>query len=244
MRPEGRQKSPGSYQHADKTNEETHQLTYSTHVLSYFNSNVKCTGYKSDTWAGSPEAQQLGMPREVATINEGIRAQIAMEEIYTPGTKHVQAQAMEETYNVTEGPTEIDSDPMGFTPMVQDADQVDADEDGSPPGFEGLPQYKTATRESERIRNKSTGKYISAIDKARMNRGFLSTVDLMQKPKSKPRKTARPTMEYLQDYGPLREEHAQVIAAAAGVEINQQLLNQIEEAGRVITAGDVQPMVN
>ena len=128
--------------------------------------------------------------------------------------------------------------------MVQDADQVDADEDGPPPGFEGPPQYKTATRESERIRNKSTGKYISAIDKARMNRGFLSTVYLMQKPKSKPRKTARPTMEYLQDYGPLREEHAQVIAAAAGVEINQQLLNQIEEAGRVITAGDVQPSVN
>lgn len=244
MRPDGRQKSIGSYPHADVTNEETQQLTYSMQVLSYFNPNVEYAGQQSDKWAGPSEAQQLSMPKEVATMNEGIRAQKEREEIYTPGTKHIQAQEMEESYNVTEGPTEIDSDQLGFTPMVQDADQVGTDEDGPPPGFEGPPQYKTPPRESQRIKNKNTGKYISAIDRARINRGFLSTVDLMQKPKSKPKKTAKPTMEYLQDYGPLREEHAQVIAAAAGVDINQQLLKQIEEAGRVITAGDAQPTVN
>lgn len=92
----------------------------------------------------------------------------------------------------------------------------------------------------------NTGRYVSAIDKARANKGFISITDIMQKlkkPKLKTKKAAKPSLEYLSSYDPLTKEHAEATVAVAGVDIGPQLAKQIEEALGANMAGVAQPII-
>ncbi|KAF3341751.1 hypothetical protein FCM35_KLT00389 [Carex littledalei] len=98
------------------------------------------------------------------------------------------------------------------------------------PSFEGPPRYKKANRASSRLRAKQGGRYISVVDKARANRGFINIAGLMQKVKIKKNKPCKPVPEYLKNFDPLTREHAQALLAAAGVGEDDTIQAQIEEA--------------
>lgn len=110
-------------------------------------------------------------------------------------------------------------------------DQAHSQPEQSPPGFEGPPRYKRPNRASVRLQGKNGGRYISVVDKARANRGFISIAGLMQKVKAKKaNRASKPSPEYLKKFEPLTKEHAQALLATARVEEDSGLQAQIDEA--------------
>lgn len=114
---------------------------------------------------------------------------------------------------------------------MREMDQAQSQSEHSPPGFEGPPRYKKPNRASVRLQGKNGGRYISAVDKAKANRGFISIAGLMQKVKAKKASRAsKPSPEYLKKLEPLTKEHAQALLATAGVQEDGQMQAQIDEA--------------
>lgn len=129
------------------------------------------------------------------------------------------------------------------------------DQEGSPPGFAGPPRYKKEfdtglhrerpnpepekerqiltkePKQSTRLQAKNTGRYISMVDKARANQGFIGITEIMQRPKPRAKQTKpqKPVLDYLNNYSPLTKEHAEAVVAAAGVIITPALQAQMEE---------------
>lgn len=111
---------------------------------------------------------------------------------------------------------------------------------GAPPGFEGPPRYKHANRSSARLRAKNSGRYISVVDRARANSGFISIPALMQKIKAKKvGRSVKTVPGYLKGSDPLTGEHVEVLLAAAGVEEDDNLKRQIEVAMAELEEGKV-----
>lgn len=143
-----------------------------------------------------------------------------------------------------EGPTEEFLLTNGLGPVTEEqsptTEQYEDEAQHSPPGFEGLPKYIKATRSSVRLRAKNGGKYVSAVDKARANRGFFSIAGLMQRARAKKmNKSNKPSATYLKRYEPLTKEHAEALFATVGVEGDGTLLAQVEAA---IGGGNTTPI--
>ena len=132
----------------------------------------------------------------------------------------------------------------GLGPVIEEqrpaTEQSEDEAQHSPPGFEGPPKYIKATRSSVRLRAKNGGKYVSAVDRARANRGFLSIAGLMQRARAKKMNNSnKPSAAYLESYEPLTKEHAEALFATAGVGGDGTLLAQVEAA---IGGGNTTPV--
>lgn len=55
----------------------------------------------------------------------------------------------------------------------------------------------------------------------------------MQKTKPKAKPVAKPPAEYLKDFNPLSQAHAEAIVAMAGVELDEALLTKIKEVSNM-----------
>lgn len=103
-------------------------------------------------------------------------------------------------------------------------------QEDAPPGFEGTPRYKeknTISHRSPRLVNKNTGRYVSAVDRARATQGFINVSYLMQKPKIKVKRTTKASPAYLKNYDPLTQAHAEALVATAGVTMDVALAAKI-----------------
>lgn len=103
----------------------------------------------------------------------------------------------------------------------------------APPGFEGPPRYRKQARRSPRLHTKNAGSYVSAVDKARATQGFITVTKLMQKPKIKVKSAAKPLPNYRSTSTSLTQAHAEAVVAAAGVELEESLVNKITEAAEM-----------
>lgn len=102
------------------------------------------------------------------------------------------------------------------------------------------------SKHSARLQAKNTGRYISVVDKARANQGFIGVTEIMQRPKPKIKQTKpqKPALEYLQNFAPLTKEHAEAVVAAAGVIVTPALEVQMEEAMTRSVGVFPQPCIN
>lgn len=169
---------------------------------------------------------------------ENIRAYV--QELMNPGKGYHHGTGTQQGLIQQENETPHTEPPMlepkWVEPLMTDIDDLSLEAaDEAPPGFEGTPRYKVEERRSPRLQGKNVGRYVSAVDKARANKGFLNVSDLMQKPKQKGKNknNAKPSLEYLKSYDPLTEEHAQAVVAMAGVKMDDELKVKINEAATV-----------
>lgn len=104
----------------------------------------------------------------------------------------------------------------------------DKEIEGPPPGFEGSPKYGGKVRRSPRLQAKNTGPYTTMMQKARKVRGYIDNV-VQTTPKRKKIKNAKqPEMEYLKNFDPLKEVHAEVLVSVAGITMNEEMMNKMK----------------
>lgn len=128
---------------------------------------------------------------------------------------------------VFEGPTDTEGpispqEPTGFETTVSEG----------PPGFQGPPQdiynnIQNTTRRSPRLKEKNSGPYENAIDKARRVLGY-SAAPVASTPKKK-KIAAKIEPSYLQSLGAISNEQAQVVILTAGIELEDNLQKKIDE---------------
>ncbi|KAF3321452.1 hypothetical protein FCM35_KLT14705 [Carex littledalei] len=101
--------------------------------------------------------------------------------------------------------------------------------DGPPPGFPGPPRFSPSPkRRSRRLEEKYSGVYVSPEERARMVTKPGYTAIPNRKPKKKPA-MCQAQLEYFKQYGPLSQSQAELIIMAAGVELQGDLLEKINE---------------
>jgi hypothetical protein len=99
--------------------------------------------------------------------------------------------------------------------------------EGPPPGFPGPPKFaKQSLRRSARLSTKS-GPYISFEQRAAIQ-SKKSTSSALAKTRKKPIKHVSIQMEYLKSYDPINIHQAEIIVAAAGVELPEYVAKQVE----------------
>lgn len=136
--------------------------------------------------------------------------------------------------------------PPGFEDGPNEQQQTDGPE--LPPGFEEIcetvngppktlrPQKKvnkptTEARRSPRIKRKMEGPYIPILERALMVKGYAATQP-KKKSNNKAKATDKPSRTYAQTTEPLTEIQAELVIAAAGIEMDEPLQEQVNKEVR------------